>query len=682
MSVDSVLAANLSALTARQPQFVLESPNDRIQLAGTTWRVVDHGRAVAFHSRDPQREADGQIATLFAGDRAPSLVVTIGLGAGYLLDALDRKGWTGTVIALEPEPATAAPLLERRDLRSWIDAGRLRILLAPDYAGASECQSLFGDGATAPPVYVNQALAQIRPAEVEQARMLVKRLCLEARANADARRTLGGRYLLNTLRNATAIAREGDAASLFDAARNVPAVVVAAGPSLDRALPILREVQGAALIICVDTALRPLLAADVRPDLVVAVDPSEFNAQHLTGLPPCAGTYLAAEGSLDPLAVAAFRGRTFFFNVSDHQPWRWLQQHGRQVGRLRAWGSVLTTTFDLTTRMGCNPIVFAGADLAYTGDRPYCRGVVFEETWRRREVWGQALDDQWARAIESQSPVEAPDVNGRPVRTAAHLLAFRNWLLEQIRRDRGRRFINATGGGILHGDGVEQSPLDRLPALLGRGATSCAGLVRDRYCPADAPSVAAALRDLLSSPPGARADIEATLAAWLAFAEGLTREQIMLAAHMALDSVAAAPARPAAAGAPTRQPDVVVDRDVLRQLASTTLLVPMVLSPERLLPSANGARVFRLRTNAARVATTVWRCMTGGVLEDGQSLARAFDIDRLEPGTYALRRDEVFVRASDGSDARVNGRCYTMLVPRFVSYLEHLPLDEVLRHDL
>ena len=43
--------------------------------------------------------------------------------------------------------------------------------------------------------------------------------------------------------------------------------------------------------------------------------------------------------------------------------------------------------------------------------------------------------------------------------TSAHLVSFRDWLVEQTAGDGTRRFINATGAGILHGGRIVQSTL-------------------------------------------------------------------------------------------------------------------------------------------------------------------------------------------------------------------------------
>ena len=196
------------------------------------WKVETNGRAVAIHSRDPQREADTAVSRLLA--QTPSLIVALGLGLGYLLDALDRAGWAGKVLAIEPEPATVEPLMQRPIARDWLRDGRLRVLVAPAFDGASDSWPLFDDGRAEPAVHVNSTLERLYPEAVQTGRALAARLRAEAASNAHARQTLGARYLLNTLRNLPAIAGEGNVADLFGAAAT-PAIVIAAGPSLDRA---------------------------------------------------------------------------------------------------------------------------------------------------------------------------------------------------------------------------------------------------------------------------------------------------------------------------------------------------------------------------------------------------------------------------------------------------------------
>ncbi len=400
---------------------------------------------------DPARWLDG------ASLERSAVLFVIGLGDGRLLRVLAGRGWRGTVVALEPSgtsPLTSSP--------------GCHVLCGPDYQGLDDIVRALEPDCEQPVVVGDPALMQTRRDEAVRASRLVVKAWFGARANQEARRKYAGPYLLNTLRNLSTIAAEGDAATLVDLFRGRPAVLVAAGPSLDQNLPAIAAHRDRVVLVAVDTALRPLLAAGLAPDLVVALDPSDANASHLVDLPPCPRTWLVAEGSLDPEAFGHFAGRTHVFRVADHHPWPWLRQVGEGRHLLRAWGSVLTTAFDLALQMGCDPIVFTGADLAFTGGRPYARGTTFEEEWRRARAWGDSLETSWAQRLAAWPDTFEADVHGRRARTSPHLIAFRDWIVTEAARVPARRIVNATGAGILVGGSIHQATLDS--ALAGSGA--------------------------------------------------------------------------------------------------------------------------------------------------------------------------------------------------------------------
>lgn len=472
----SILAANLSVWPARLPRVTDAAPEHLRVDGGSPWPVLqvrDGDRWLPVHSRrDPLREAERVVAAQDLG--RSNTVFVIGFGLGYLADVLEHQGWTGTLVALEPDAGSVRACLQRRDWTRWLESGRLTIVAGTDFDGLEATIPLLDPDQADPVVVVNPVIARWRPAFVEDAMRRAARAWFGARANQDARRRMAGRYLLNTLRNAPGIAASGDVRALDGCFTGVPAILVAAGPSLDVNLPEIRRWRDRAVVVAVDTALRPLLRAGVEPDLVVAVDPGESNARHLVDLPSCDAVHLVAEGSLDPEAMRTFDDRRFIFAVSDHHPWPWLRTQGIERGRLRAWGSVLTTAFDLALRMGCDPIVFTGADLAFTDGRPYARGTTFEEDWHREQTWGGSLEASWGTRLAEWPDTREPGVGDRPVRTAPHLVAFRDWLVAEAKRAAGRTIVNATGHGILRGDGV------RIGALADTLAGSPAAVPRRR----------------------------------------------------------------------------------------------------------------------------------------------------------------------------------------------------------
>jgi hypothetical protein len=388
---------------------------------------------------------------------------------------------------------------------------------------------------------------------------------------------------------------------------------------------------------------------------------------------------------MTPIALEHFRGRTFLFSVSDHQPWPWLAAHGQARGRLRAWGSVLTSAFDLGLKLGCDPVAVVGADLAFTGDRPYAMGVAYEEDWRRLADWGVPFESHWRDVMASWPHLEEPDINGAPTRTAAHLVTFRNWLVEQIGREKGRTIVNATEGGILHGPGVPQRPLSDVVASFTRQPVSLRSVVRSRHrrTPGDRLlSAATTLRDEVSdgsSMSPATADV---LRAWEGFADGLSRDRIHTALSRGLDGEASRSLKMPAPSRPAEGNFDIPDAGWIHPLATNLQLVWFPVPPVRMEAVSSNTRMFRCRTTAARIIGTAVRMPNPAVTEDGEPLRLAASVDAVEAGEYFIWRDEIRFKSRDGSDPRENGRTYAVLMPRSVAYLEQLPLHVVLEHGL
>lgn len=424
-------------------------------------QAPDGGWIPLHPSADPSAASDEVVARLAARGWPPVLVV-IGIGAGHLLDALERAQAPTRVLVIEPVPATVRALAARRDWTPWIVSGRLTLLVGPAYAGAAEAWRVFPAGAEQAPTIAAPWL-NAWPALAAEGKAVAAHVVAGVQANAEARRQFAGRYLTQTIENLAVVGREADAAALTGVLAGVPAVVVGAGPSLDRRFDLVRDLARHAVVIAADTAARPLATAGVRPDLVVAVDPSETNARHLVDLGLGTESWLVAEPSVAPSAFAAFTNRTFTFAVADHEPWPWLREAGVTRGQLRAWGSVLTTAFDLALAAGCGPIVFIGADLAYSRGLQYCRNTTYEPLWQ------DCVDDA-ARAarfrdyLATRPHGPTADLGGAAVLTAPHFVQFRDWIVaragEWTAAGPERRVLNASGEGILFGGVIEVASED------------------------------------------------------------------------------------------------------------------------------------------------------------------------------------------------------------------------------
>lgn len=515
--ISTTLSRNLAALSEAGhpiPAGVLHAADDVDVLqdgdrpVGVALRTPS-GPVPMQSGRDPVGEARRWITSEAL---AASAMVVVGGGAGHVLEALQDRGYTGRVLVFEPSRGACLAALARADWTTAIAARRLRWLVGPEYEGWTGAWSWLAAG-EAPSVLIHPVLGRERPQDVREALGVVRQVVSSATANARARNAFAWPYLRNTIQNLPALLASADVAALFGRFTGMPAVLVAAGPSLDDNLPALRAMAGRALVLSTDTALRPLLAAHVTPQFVVGVDPSALNARHLDDLPALPATCLVGEPSLHPRALRTFSDRLFTFRVDDHHPWPWLASHDVARATLRAWGSVLTTTFDLACQMGCDPIVFVGADLAYTRGLMYCRNTTFEPEWRHLAT-DAARAAEFEPYLRQRGAISVPDMHGQQTLVAPHFVQFRDWLLARAVAVEGQRIVNATGAGLLAGRAIQQATLQdvlgREPAL----TVDLAGLLA-----ATTPgSASRALRsavgaDLVAAP-------DATVAEWLRFAGG------------------------------------------------------------------------------------------------------------------------------------------------------------------
>ncbi|MEJ2081120.1 MAG: DUF115 domain-containing protein, partial [Acidobacteriota bacterium] len=160
-----------------------------------------------------------------------------------------------------------------------------------------------------------------------------------------------------------------------------------------------------------------------------------------------------------PEVVAAHEGaKAAFYSLPDGQ---WIDRFvAPHLGILRTGGSVANIAFDLAIRMGADPVILIGQDLAYTDGLGNAPGT-YADRWAQKipSGWFEKSDDQIERLAErwpycaylrGKGRVSVPGIDGRPVWTDRVLFGFLTWFEEAIRELGGKpRIIDATEGGAL-----------------------------------------------------------------------------------------------------------------------------------------------------------------------------------------------------------------------------------------
>jgi hypothetical protein len=235
----------------------------------------------------------------------------------------------------------------------------------------------------------------------------------------------------NFLGNLKYLAKSTPINVLKDKYKDIPAIIVSAGPSLSKNIDYLKENRDA-LVFSGGRTLRTLLEKDIIPNCVASVDFSEVAFKLVEGYLNKINIPLVISENTNPKILGEHIGNKFFFSSNEFLGEIWEQK----IKELFGGGSIAHTLTLLATYIGCNPIIFIGQDLAYTGDRGH--DILTENAWQKLT---------FENFYKSDSDIYVNDIYGKPVRTSVQLNDYRLSLEKIINENPSITFINATEGG-------------------------------------------------------------------------------------------------------------------------------------------------------------------------------------------------------------------------------------------
>lgn len=433
-------------------------PSDRIRIEDakngekTLLVQVGDGKSFTYHSRyDPSGEARKQVAT--ALDQQ-SHVLVLGFGLGYGLQELLLKLPAGNgerrVMVVEPDPMTFSAALSCRDLRPMLTDSRVEwcVGLNPDQIGDRWNQYLDWTALEALAILEHPPTLVRFPKYFERVKEKVRYLCTKSKGNLVTLMYAGTDFHTNNFLNVAPTMRNPGVGRFFGRFSGVPAVVVAAGPSLEKNVHLLREVRDRFLVIATDTALRQLVARDLRPDIVCAADPCYENSLDFVGMEEEREVVLAFEPMTHPDIIASFKGpkvgMTFGGGLgASLQPFR------EDIGKVVCWGSIATTCFDLARQCGCNPIIFLGLDLSFADGKLYAAGSYSDDLMYDRVHAFSSLEHEITDYIATRGAFELRSPDGRTFYTDYNMNLYRSWFEDQFRQIGDRQIVNCTEGGVV-----------------------------------------------------------------------------------------------------------------------------------------------------------------------------------------------------------------------------------------
>lgn len=460
----SILRANLGALWKRDPRLFdlacSEPANPELVAvfakSGLPNLVKVQGeRAVAYYDLDDPLQ--GVQAVLDPADfQGARLVVVLGLGLGYELahffDEVAPKSLTSRIIVIEPDVDVFRHALRQVDLAKWLGNDRVLPLVGIEGIELERTLEALADALELRVMAKSVRFAHVPGAmEFQRDKLMdaMRRTGVVLRQQVRMAGIGPGevlRELDNIVQNLPDIIRSGDAGQLRGVANGLPVILCSAGPSLQKELGLLRELQHRAILIAADGALAALVRAGIRPHLVTAVDSSELIIHHVEGF-DLPGTRLVAHVVMHPQAMAAWTGlKVAAYRQGDH-----FSQLGLSRGTFDVSLSSGNMAFRLAQFMGAGTIILTGQDLSYAPD-----GSSHAAGTRHAE-----------RGLLESLPPEEQLVESNDGRTVRTQYGWFNYLCEMQRRiaESPIRVINTSLAGARI-EGTEVMPLAEAAALL------------------------------------------------------------------------------------------------------------------------------------------------------------------------------------------------------------------------
>jgi len=426
----------------QQEDYLLEEMPTRLDNHPTLC-VQRENRSYYLHSRyDPLREAQTIIDNIDA--YSYDHVIFFGTGLGYHIQAFLDKYPHLTFSIYEPIPEVFEAYLSYVDLRD-LPQRRLREIMVETSPQDAR-------------VFLERTITQIQknilfmdlpsyrsvfPEHYSAFLKLFHEIVTNRRSTLVTNVAFEKRWIINSLFNfKTVLSTPNILAERTGYFKNLPAILVAAGPSLDYELENLKQIKenGQAYIFSVGSAVNSLLAAGITPHAQCTYDPTEANQQKvfaritqekITDIPLIFGSSVGFE------VLKNYPGQDRFHMITSQDTisnFLLKIDDDKRLDGVQDAPSIAVVTLQLLYKLGFNPIILVGQNLAYADNRSYAGGINYASNL--------SIDPGKTKGL-----IEVESVDGNTVYTSKMFNLMRSNMEQYIKDMHETQIINTTRGG-------------------------------------------------------------------------------------------------------------------------------------------------------------------------------------------------------------------------------------------
>lgn len=367
-----------------------------------------------------------------------------GSGFGYPLFEIFRRKQPHTLVVLfEENLFLFSAMLHYFDLEPIIRTQKIVFLIGNTKYFAGAFDQLFFNivfaGCTSPlVVFTNTARRNFKAQYLEIHKFIFSQLGLYVfyLGNDHLDNLIG---MNNLLLNIKEIVVNPYLSCLKNSYKDVPAFIIANGPSLDKNIHELVNINGKGLIISTESAIVPLMKNNIKPDILTIIERTKYTYKyHFEGIKHADDLALLALGLIDRNVYPSFQGAKIPIFRNQESINQWINKYLGDGSALDAGANVSHLAFELAVYLGANPIVFVGQDYAYSTD-----GM----THSKDSVYFEEKGKKTRKIMEKKPVVYVESNTGSMIASNQLWTDFRKGLEAKIASHPDKTILNATEGG-------------------------------------------------------------------------------------------------------------------------------------------------------------------------------------------------------------------------------------------
>lgn len=415
-------------------------------------------RAVMIHSLyDPIKEAERIIASNKEKIHEKTHVFFYGVGMGYHIEKFIETYPDLTYSVYEPIPEIFLRMSENRDLDKIINQNMQHLYV--DRHNGEELAYLeeFNTSNQNIHLIVLPSYKSIINDKYETFHKNIKETILNRRSNLHTDAAFQKRWVENSIINFKTVLDTPNMLKDIDRTQfeGKPALIVSAGPSLAEDIEHIRYIKenNLAYIFSVGSAINSLIEYDVLPDAVFTYDPKERNQnvfnkmfeKNIKHIPMVFGSSVGHE------TIERYNGPKVHFITSQDKISLYLLREELDLQRDLIFDSpsIAVMTFQITNKLGCDPIIFTGQNLGYLNGKRFAEGIDYSH------IPSKVDEETLINSIITK------DVYGGTIKTNKNFNNMRKAIEGYIEAFKGTTFINTTKGGA-NISGAEFIPIEKV----------------------------------------------------------------------------------------------------------------------------------------------------------------------------------------------------------------------------